>query len=331
MRDVERLHVVSAPPLADDELARGAQLAHALVDALATSVRAPREALTSAVACLLAGGHLLVEDVPGVGKTVLAKSLARASGCAFARLQCTADLLPSDVTGVHVYDQRTQTFDFRPGPVFANFLLADEINRASPKTQSALLESMEEAQVTIDGHTRPLPRPFMVVATMNPIEYEGTFPLPEAQLDRFALRLSIGYPAADLEARMIIELAGHDPVDDVAVVADDAQIRSAVAAAGRVHVDPAIATYIVDLVAATRRDTRLVLGASPRAALTLLRVAKAVALIEGRGYVVPEHVKSVAGAVLAHRLVMGPEARVARVYGDAIVAEALNAVRTPAL
>ena len=184
---MERLHVVSAPSLADQELARGAELAQALVDALAASVRAPREALASAVACLLAGGHLLIEDVPGVGKTVLAKSLARASGGAFARLQCTADLLPSDVTGVHVYDQRTQTFDFRPGPVFANFLLADEINRASPKTQSALLESMEEAQVTIDGHTRPLPRPFMVVATMNPIEYEGTFPLPEAQLDRFAL------------------------------------------------------------------------------------------------------------------------------------------------
>jgi MoxR-like ATPase len=329
--DVERLHVVSAPPLADDELARGGQLAHALVDALAASVRAPRDTLASAVACLLAGGHLLIEDVPGVGKTVLAKSLARASGCVFARLQCTSDLLPSDVTGVHVYDQRTQTFDFRPGPVFANFLLADEINRASPKTQSALLESMEEVQVTIDGHTRPLPRPFMVVATMNPIEYEGTFPLPEAQLDRFALRLSIGYPQADLEARMIIDLAGHDPLDDVAAVADDAQIRAAIAAAGRVHVEPAIATYIVDLVAATRQDRRLVLGASPRAALTLLRVAKAVALIDGWGYVIPEHVKSVALAVLAHRLVMGSEARVAGVQGDTVVAEALSVVPAPAL
>ena len=192
-----------------------------LVDALAASVRAPREALTSAVACLLAGGHLLIEDVPGVGKTVLAKSLARAAGCVFSRLQCTADLLPSDVTGVHVYDQRSQTFEFRPGPVFANILLADEINRASPKTQSALLESMEEAQVTVDGHTRQLPRPFMVVATMNPVEYEGTFPLPEAQLDRFALRLTIGYPPAEQEARMIIDLASHDPVDDVTAVADD--------------------------------------------------------------------------------------------------------------
>ena len=327
---MEHLRVVS-PPLADDELTRGADLAQALVDALAASVRAPREALTSAVACLLAGGHLLIEDVPGVGKTVLAKSLARAAGCVFSRLQCTADLLPSDVTGVHVYDQRSQTFEFRPGPVFANILLTDEINRASPKTQSALLESMEEAQVTVDGHTRQLPRPFMVVATMNPVEYEGTFPLPEAQLDRFALRLTIGYPPAEQEARMIIDLASHDPVDDVSPVADDARIRGAIAAAGRVHVDPSIARYVVDLVTATREDRRLVLGASPRAGLTLLRVAKAVALIEGQGYVVPEHVKAMAGPVLAHRLMMGPEARVGGITGEDIVTAALGAVRAPAL
>ena len=320
-----------SPPLADDELARGADLAQSLVDALAASVRAPRETLTSAVACLLAGGHLLIEDVPGIGKTVLAKSLARAAGCVFSRLQCTADLLPSDVTGVHVYDQRSQTFEFRPGPVFTNILLADEINRASPKTQSALLESMEESQVTVDGHTRQLPRPFMVVATMNPVEYEGTFPLPEAQLDRFALRLTIGYPPAEQEARMIIDLASHDPVDDVSPVADDARIRDAIAAAGRVHVDPSIARYVVDLVTATREDRRLVLGASPRAGLTLLRVAKAVALIEAQSYVVPEHVKAMAGPVLAHRLMMGPEARVGGVTGEDIVTAALAAVRSPAL
>lgn len=320
-----------SPPLADDELTRGADLARALVDALAASVRAPRQALASAVACLLAGGHLLIEDVPGVGKTVLAKSLARAAGCAFSRLQCTADLLPSDVTGVHVYDQRSQTFEFRPGPVFANFLLADEINRASPKTQSALLESMEEAQVTVDGHTRQLARPFMVVATMNPVEYEGTFPLPEAQLDRFALRLTIGYPPPEQEAQMLIDLAAHDPVDDVAPVADDVRLRDAIAAAGRVHVDPAIAAYIVDLVTATREDRRLVLGGSPRAGLTLLRIAKAVALIDGQGYVVPEHVKAMATPVLAHRLVLGPEARVGGITGEDIVAAALGGVRAPAL
>ena len=327
---VEHLRVVS-PPLADDELARGSDLARALIDALAASVRAPREALASAVACLLAGGHLLIEDVPGVGKTVLAKSLARAAGCGFSRLQCTADLLPSDVTGVHIYDQRSQTFEFRPGPVFANVLLADEINRASPKTQSALLESMEEAQVTVDGHTRQLPRPFMVVATMNPVEYEGTFALPEAQLDRFALRLTIGYPPVEQEARMIIDLAVHDPVDDVSPVADDARIRDAIAAAGRIHVDPSIARYVVDLVTATREDRRLVLGASPRAGLTLLRIAKAVALIEGQGYVVPEHVKAMAGPVLAHRLMLGPEARVGGITGEDIVTAALGAVRAPAI
>ena len=320
-----------SPPLADDELTRGADLARSLVDALAASVRAPREALTSAVACLLADGHLLIEDVPGVGKTVLAKSLARAAGCVFSRLQCTSDLLPSDVTGVHVYDQRSQTFEFRPGPVFANILLADEINRASPKTQSALLESMEEAQVKVDGHTRQLPRPFMVVATMNPVEYEGTFPLPEAQLDRFALRLTIGYPPVEQEARMIIDLAAHDPVDDVIAVANDARIRDAIAAAGRVHVDPSIARYVVDLVTATREDRRLVLGASPRAGLTLLRVAKAVALIDGQGYVVLEHVKAMARPVLAHRLMMGPEARVGGITGEDVVAAALGAVRAPAL
>ena len=320
-----------SPPLADEELIRGANLARDLVDALAASVRAPREALTSAVACLLAGGHLLIEDVPGVGKTVLAKSLARAAGCVFSRLQCTADLLPSDVTGVHVYDQRSQTFEFRPGPVFANFLLADEINRASPKTQSALLESMEEAQVTVDGHTRQLPRPFMVIATMNPVEYEGTFPLPEAQLDRFAVRLTIGYPTADQEARMIVDLAAHDPVDDVTAVGDETRIREAIAAAGRVHVDPSIAQYVVDIVTATREDRRLILGASPRAGLTLLRVAKALALIEGQAYVVPEHVKSMAVPVLAHRLMLGPEARVGGVTGETVVDGALGAVRAPAL
>lgn len=275
------------PAVRPDQITAGARLAADLVNALAGSVRAPRDTLASAVACLLAGGHLLIEDVPGVGKTVLAKSLARASGCEYARLQCTADLLPSDVTGVHIYDQRRQQFEFRPGPVFANVLLADEINRASPKTQSALLESMEEQQVTVDGHTRALPRPFMVIATMNPVEYEGTFSLPEAQLDRFAVRLEIGYPHAEQEAAMLMDLASKDPVDSVPTVADERRLLAAIEATERVHVDPSMARYVVDIVAATRSDRRLVLGASPRAALTLLRVAKATALIAGQPYVVP--------------------------------------------
>lgn len=317
------------PAVRPDQITAGARLAADLVNALAGSVRAPRDTLASAVACLLAGGHLLIEDVPGVGKTVLAKSLARASGCEYARLQCTADLLPSDVTGVHIYDQRRQQFEFRPGPVFANVLLADEINRASPKTQSALLESMEEQQVTVDGHTRALPRPFMVIATMNPVEYEGTFSLPEAQLDRFAVRLEIGYPHAEQEAAMLMDLASKDPVDSVPTVADERRLLAAIEATERVHVDPSMARYVVDIVAATRSDRRLVLGASPRAALTLLRVAKATALIAGQPYVVPEHVKHVATMVLAHRLVLGPDARMSGASGAQIVAEALHAVPTP--
>jgi len=320
--------VVPAPP-GDEELARAGQLARALVSELRASVRAPETVLESAVACLLAGGHLMVEDVPGVGKTVLAKSLARASGCAFARLQCTADLLPSDVTGVHVFDQRTQGFEFRPGPVFANVVLADEVNRASPKTQSALLECMEEGQVTVDGHTRRLPRPFMVVATLNPVEYEGTFPLPEAQLDRFAVRLRIGYPPPADEAAMLLDLSARDALDAVRPVADEATLRGAIATTAAVHADPAIARSVVGSAEATRHDGRLVLGASPRAALTLLRVARATALVGGQTYVSPEHVKRVAPSVLAHRLVLGPEARVAGLRAEDVVADALGRARVP--
>ncbi len=319
---------LSADPTSDP-IGSASALASSLVDALAVSVRAPGATLTSAVACMLAGGHILIEDVPGVGKTVLAKSLARAAGCGFSRLQCTADLLPSDVTGVHIYDQRSQTFEFRPGPVFANILLADEINRASPKTQSALLEAMEEHQVTVDGHTLSLPTPFMVIATMNPVEYEGTFSLPEAQLDRFAVRLAMGYPSLEQESDMLLDLASRDPVASIDVVADEASLRAARHAVESVHVDPAMARYVAEIVAATRSDRRLVLGASPRAGLTLLRIAKATALIEGVGYVVPEHVKRVAEVVLAHRLVLGPDARLGGVTGGEIVAEALYSVPTP--
>jgi MoxR-like ATPase len=204
---------LAPPPLRDDELAQASALAGALVDECARAVRAPRASLEACVIALLSGGHVMIEDVPGVGKTVLAKSLAKAAGCDYSRVQCTADLLPADVTGVTVWDQNRGAFVFRPGPVFANLVLVDEINRASPKTQSALLESMEEGQVTVDGATRALPRPFMIIATQNPVEYEGTFPLPEAQLDRFAVRVRIGYPPAREEAAMILDLAAQDPVE----------------------------------------------------------------------------------------------------------------------
>ena len=278
---------------------------------------------------LLSGGHVMIEDVPGVGKTVLAKSLARASGCGYSRVQCTADLLPADVTGVSVWDQHAASFVFRAGPVFANLVLVDEINRASPKTQSALLECMEEGQVTVDGETRALPRPFMIIATQNPVEYEGTFPLPEAQLDRFAVRVRIGYPPPRDEAAMILDLAAQDPVELVDRVAGEREILHARAAAERVHADPALAEYVVAVSTATRADPRVQLGASPRAGLALLRAAKALALLEGRGYVLPEDVKALAGSVLTHRLILTPDARARGSRAEEVVVSALDAVPVP--
>jgi MoxR-like ATPase len=325
---VERLSLVSAPPDAD-ELAAAARIAEELVAACAGAVRAPRRALRAAVACLLSGGHLLIEDVPGVGKTVLAKSLARAAGCGFARLQCTADLLPADVTGVTVFNQRSQEFEFRAGPVFANVVLVDEINRASPKTQSALLECMEEAQVTVDGETRPLPRPFMVIATQNPVEYEGTFPLPEAQLDRFALRISLGYPPPDQEAALLMDLGRprSEATERVAPVVDGRGLRWVIEVTGRVHADPAVARYVAELCAATRVDRRLVLGASPRAGIALLRAARALALVRGRGHVLPDDVKELAPLALAHRIVLAPSA--GGVRAEDVVADVLSRVAVP--
>lgn len=281
------------------------------------------------MACLVAGGHLMIEDAPGVGKTVLAKALARAAGCSYARVQCTADLLPADVTGVTVWHQGDGAFRFHPGPVFANLVLVDEINRASPKTQSALLECMEERHVTVDGTTRPVPEPFMVIATQNPVEYEGTFPLPEAQLDRFALRVSLGYPSAADEAAMILDLSTHDALDDVPVVADERSLMAAQSALGDVHVDPALAGYVVGLVRATRSDPRADLGASPRAGLSLLRVARARALVQGRPYALPEDVKAMARMALGHRLLLTPDARARAVDPSEVVEDALRATPVP--
>jgi MoxR-like ATPase len=299
------------------------------VDACARAVRAPDDVLGASVACLLSGGHLVIEDVPGVGKTVLARALAGAAGCDFSRLQCTADLLPADVTGTNVWDQREGTFRFRAGPVFANLILVDEINRASPKTQSALLECMEERQVTVDGTSHPLPSPFMVIATQNPIEHEGTFPLPEAQLDRFSLRLSMGYPSAAVEAQMLRELADKDPVAEVPVVASPIDIESASRQVARVHVAPELAEYVVGVLAATRADSRCALGASPRSGIGLIRTAKAIALIDGRDYVVPDDVKGIAVMALAHRIVLGTEAEIRSTEGAEIVIDALEATRVP--
>ena len=294
---------------------------------LASVVHAPAETLRLAVLCLVSEGHLIIEDLPGVGKTTLAKALARSIDCSFSRLQFTPDLLPSDVTGVNVFNQRSHEFEFRPGPVFANVLLVDEINRASPKTQAALLECMQEGQVTVDGVSYQLAPPFMVMATQNPIEYEGTYPLPEAQLDRFTMRIAIGYPPLAAEARMLDEQTTASPLDELAPVAGTQEVLRAIDDARRVYVEESVQRYVVALLRQTRGDSRLYLGGSPRAGINLLRVAKARALVAGRDYVLPDDVKTVAPSVLAHRLILAPEARSAGTSDEDLVRDVVE--RTP--
>ena len=280
-----------------------APLARALVESIESVVVGKREAVETTVATFLAGGHLLVEDVPGVGKTTLALALARCLELTASRIQFTADLLPADVTGVSVYDQSTRTFRFHPGPIFAGVVVADEINRATARTQSALLEAMGEGHVSIEGDTRPLPDPFMVVATQNPLDMEGTYRLPEAQRDRFMTRLTMGYPEPEEEAAMLLARGGADPLDALRPVATQDEAQRARRTVAGLHVDPAVARYAVELVAATRRDPALLLGASPRAGLQLLAHARARAAMDGRGFVSPDDVARAAPAVLTHRLI----------------------------
>jgi MoxR-like ATPase len=306
-----------------------ADVVERVVQNLQLAVRASRDTLELCVLCLLAEGHLIIEDFPGVGKTVLAKSMARSLDLSFSRLQFTPDLLPSDVTGVNVFNQRTSEFEFRPGPVFANVLLVDEINRASPKTQSALLEAMQETQVTIDGVTYALEQPFFVLATQNPIEYEGTYPLPEAQLDRFTARLSLGYPPFREEALMLAEQTTAPPLDHLTAVADHEDLVGAIESARAVYVEETVGEYVVAIIRHTRESTLLALGASPRAGIAVLRMAKARAVALGREYVVPEDVQAVAGAVLAHRVILAPEARASGVRGEDAVQRALAEVPIP--
>jgi MoxR-like ATPase len=309
------------------EATRTAELAERVIGNLQRVIHAPDETLQFSFLCLLAEGHLIIEDFPGVGKTSLAKALARSIDCAFSRLQFTPDLLPSAVTGVNVFNQRSNEFEFRPGPVFANILLVDEINRASPKTQAALLECMQERQVTVDGVSYQLPPPFMVMATQNPIEYEGTYPLPEAELDRFTMRIAIGYPPLTDEAKMLSVQATDQPLDRLESVASAQELMEAIDDARRVFVEESLNRYVVTLLRQTRSDSRLYLGASPRAGIALMRVAKARAIVSGRDYVEPDDVKTVAPTVLAHRLILAPEARSSGLDAEDLVRSVLE--RTP--
>jgi MoxR-like ATPase len=278
---------------------------------------------------LLCQGHLLIEDVPGVGKTMLAKALARSIGTSFNRIQFTPDMLPSDVTGVSIFNQQTRQFEFRPGPIMAQIVLADEINRATPKTQAALLEAMEEKQVTVDGITHKLPAPFMVLATQNPIEYEGTFPLPEAQLDRFLLRLSLGYPTAANELDMLDRQQYAHPIDKLEQVVSVDELLAAQTAVRSVHVESAIKTYLIEIVTQTRKHPDVYLGASPRGSLSLFRTAQARAALHGRDYIIPDDIKALADAALAHRVIIGPAARIKDVSTRSVIRDILASVPVP--
>ncbi len=288
-----------------------------------------RNALELVVIGLLCQGHVLIEDVPGVGKTVMARTLARSLGCIFTRIQFTPDMLPSDVTGVSIFNQENRSFEFRPGPLFGQIVLADEINRATPKTQAALLEAMDERQVTVDGITHPLPRPFLVLATQNPIEYEGTFPLPEAQLDRFLLRVRLGYPSAHDEIRVLESHQLRHPIDAIGPVFSADEVLAVAESVKSIYVAPSITRYIVELTRRTRISSDVYLGASPRGSLALFRAGQARAALNGRGHVLPDDIKALAQSILGHRIITNPAARLREVTAERIVQEILLATAVP--
>ena len=320
---------VSAPAGLPATIIEATEVGRRIAQNIATVIVGKDEVIEQALAALIAEGHILVEDVPGVGKTMLARALAISIGGTFSRIQFTPDLLPSDVTGVSVYNQSTEEFSFRSGPIAAQLVLADEINRATPKTQSALLEAMEERQITVDGVTHPLPPPFLVIATQNSIEYEGTFPLPEAQLDRFLIRMSVGYPKFAEEMTIIAQQEHTHPITDLQAVANPEQVLSMQTVAQEIYVDRLVREYIVALAEATREHVDTTLGASPRASLGLFRASRAMALLRGRDYVLPDDVKELAPSVLSHRIVLTPASRMRGVRTEQLVAELLNTVPVP--
>jgi MoxR-like ATPase len=305
------------------------QFSNTVIDNVEHVIIGKRDAVQLTLIGLLARGHMLIEDVPGVGKTMLARAIARSIGCSFRRIQFTPDMLPSDVTGVSVFNQKTLEFEFRPGPVMAQIVLTDEINRATPKTQSALLEAMEERQVTVDGVTYPMKRPFLVLATQNPIEYEGTFPLPEAQLDRFMLRIRLGYPNKEDEQKILDAQQYVHPIEEIEQVVTVEELLDAQKQVRQVHVDDLVKQYIVDLVALTRDHPDAYLGASPRGSLTLYKTAQVMAAMEGRDFVIPDDIKALAMSALAHRLIVSPSARIKDVDPRAVIEDVIHSVPVP--
>jgi len=304
-------------------------IAREIVDNVSKVIVGKQPVIKQALAAVIAKGHILIEDVPGVGKTMLAKSISSSIGCSFKRIQFTPDLLPSDIVGVSIYNQSTREFQFRPGPVMAQIVLVDEINRATPKTQSALLEAMEELQVSVDGVTRPLEQPFIVMATQNPIEYEGTFPLPEAQLDRFLMRISLGYPSFTDELSVIEQQEKTHPIDELEAVASPEDVIKLQKAAQNIYVDTAVREYIVGLIEATRNHEDVSLGASPRASLGMFRAVRGMAILRDRDYAIPDDVKELAYAVLAHRLILSPAARMRGLHTGQVIDGLLESVAVP--
>lgn len=316
---------------ASHDVAQVAELAKRVIGNVELAIVGKRKQLILSIVAWLSGGHILLEDVPGVAKTMLARALARSLGCEFKRVQCTPDLLPSDVTGTSIFNQKNAEFEFRAGPVFTQILLADEINRATPRTQASLLEAMAEGRVTVDGTTYTLKPPFLVIATQNPVDHEGTFPLPEAQLDRFLMRFSLGYPTFEEELRMLAMLQRSHPVDSLEPVATAAQLVAAQAATREVHVDIRVQQYLLQVVHQTRNNEHLALGGSPRATIALFRCSQAMAAVRGRNYVLPDDVKKILAPVMNHRLILRPESRLRKLTTEKVLEEVLGQIAVPTI